>query len=67
MIGITHCYGMEVNNYMQAPPGLGRTQRCGFWADINGASPGSEAGNRHKSWRQLEKLGGNLEDLEVRT
>ena len=41
-----------------SPLGLGRTQGCGFWADINGASAGSEAEIRQKTWRQLEDLEG---------
>ena len=35
-----------------SPPGLGRTQGCGFWVHINGASAGSEAEIRQKTWRQ---------------
>jgi len=36
-------------------------------ADINGASAGSEAGSRHKTWRQLGRLGGtNLRERKER-
>ena len=37
------------------PPGLGRTQGCGFWADINGESAGSEAEIRQKTWKAVRK------------
>jgi hypothetical protein len=37
-------------------------------ADINGASAGSEAGSRHKTWRQLGRLGGtNLRERKERS
>ena len=49
------------------PPGLRCIQGCGFWADINGASAGSETEIRQKTWWQLEDLEGSREDMEKQT
>ena len=40
---------------LKLPSGLGRKQRCWFWADINGAFAGSWSGLGEKAWRQMWK------------